>query len=609
MFDNAMRMAFADLEKQKKLPTGLLTAMYGIESNFGRAHDRPGSQYQGPFQLGRDIRRQFGVTNPADWRQSAAAAASYASSNANILRQRLGREPTGQELYMAHQQGAGGASALLAHPNAPAGSLVNPLFVRANGGDPNAPASAFTGRFGSKYDNNLRAVTQGAGPMVPMQPGPVAPGVGGASGSGVPTDVTPNPMHAAMNAPPAAPPVPEQGGGGGFLEALQGLFGGGEGKQSFGDALGNIAGRLGGAGVALMSIDNPQGAAAMAAAIRNNQRAAGKQFRGFAPNGKGLIFTDANGNVEIQPVPEAYQGPKESDTPSGIRTLEILAQRPDLMKLWKETHGEGENSGPALTPEGLDSATELYVSSGGKMGMVGLNKADKTSITNNIAKWAEAHGKTMGDIIANGPKMAGYMSQEREMSRASTRMQTAKAEMDSTLKTLEERAAKLPPELVNGSVPWNMFMQKSAELWNKEGRPELAAYRETIQNAANAYATILARGAAVVPVSMQNRASELFNTHMSPDTIKAVAGTMRDTSDRMMQSMKYSQDNIRAEIAGRPLPHQNVEQDIEKFLTEKRGGPAATSGDIPTVSDKATFDALPSGAEFIGPDGKKRRKN
>lgn len=604
MFDNAMRMAMVEEEKRQHLPSGVLTALYGIESNFGRAADRRGSQFKGPFQLGNAIRRQYGVANPADFYQSMRGAAAYAADNANILRNRLGRDPTGQELYMAHQQGAGGASALLTHPNAPAGSVINPRFVSANGGNPNAPSQALLDLFKGKYDNKLRAVTQGAGPIVPMQPGPVAPGVGGASGSGVPTDVTPNPMHAAMNVPPA----PEQGGGG-FLEALQGLFGGGKGNQSFGNALGNIADRLGGAGVALMSIDNPSGASALAASLRNNQRANGKKPLGLAPNGKGLMFMDANGNVSIEPIPEAYQGPKENDAPSEIRTLEILAQRPDLMKVWKEKHGDGEDSSPALTPDGVNSATELYVSSGGKMGMVGLSKADKTAVTNNLSKWAESHGKTMGDIIANGPKMAGYMSQEREMGRASTRMQTAKAEMDSTLKTLEERAAKLPPELVNGSVPWNMFMQKSAELWNKEGRPELAAYRETIQNAANAYATILARGAAVVPVSMQNRASELFNTYMSPDTIKSVTGTMRDTSDRMMQSMKYSQDNIRAEIAGRALPHPNIEQDIEKFLNEKRGSAPAASGGIPTVSDKAAFDALPSGAEFIGPDGKKRRKN
>lgn len=580
MFDNAMRQAFSSLEKERGLPAGFLTGMAGIESRFGAAPDRRGSQYKGMFQLGNDVRRQFGVTNPADWRQSAAAAAGYASQNAGILRKALGRDPTGHELYMAHQQGAGGSSALLSNPDAPAGSLVNPKFILANGGDPNAPARAFTDMFGSKYDNNLRSATQGATPSAPMQQGMTAPGVGGASGSGIPSDGTPNPMMAAMNSPeaPAAPAAQEQ--------------------PSFGDALGNIAGRLGGVGVALMSIDNPKGAAALASSLKADQRSSSQQFRGFTPNGKGMMFSDANGKVSIQAVPEAYQGPKESDTPSSIRTLEALAQRPDLMKIYKETHGGDEENQTALTPEGVDSATELYVSSGGKMGMVGLNKTDKTAVTNNLAKWAEAHGKTMGDVIANGPKMAGFMSQEREMGRASTRMQTAKSEMDATLKTLEDRASKLPPDLVNGSVPWNKFMQFTTEQLNKEGRPELAAYRETIQNAANAYATILARGAAVVPVAMQNRANELFNSYMSPDTIKGVTGTMRDTSDRMMQSLKFSQENIRSEIAGRPLPHPNIEQDIEGFLQKSSNTPS----DTPAAAGGQTPQSMPEGARQA-PDG------
>lgn len=77
---------------------------------------------------------QYGVKNRYDPYQSALGAAKFMRDNQNYLRQRLGREPTVGELYLAHQQGAGGAVKLLSNPNAQAASIVGNSAVRLNGG-------------------------------------------------------------------------------------------------------------------------------------------------------------------------------------------------------------------------------------------------------------------------------------------------------------------------------------------------------------------------------------------------------------------------------------------------------------------------------------------
>jgi hypothetical protein len=114
----------------------------GIESNHGRAQDRPGSQYKGEYQLG---------TN-----ESKMGMDKLTMQNYNSLKQALGRPPQPHELYLAHQQGAGGASSLLKNPSTPAGQLVSPSHISGNRGNPNAPASSFTNQWKGRYDRQTQ---------------------------------------------------------------------------------------------------------------------------------------------------------------------------------------------------------------------------------------------------------------------------------------------------------------------------------------------------------------------------------------------------------------------------------------------------------------------
>lgn len=90
------------------------------------------------------------------------AALNLARQNSQALQQRLGRAPTPAEVYIAHQQGAGGASALLTAPpevNAIAallGAGVSPRIARLsilnNGGKEDMTAGQFTDMWRQRYE-------------------------------------------------------------------------------------------------------------------------------------------------------------------------------------------------------------------------------------------------------------------------------------------------------------------------------------------------------------------------------------------------------------------------------------------------------------------------
>jgi hypothetical protein len=107
---------------------------------------------KGAFQFTGGTAQRYGLKDPFNYQESADAAARLTADNRDHLGQSLGRPPTDAELYLAHQQGAGGAATLLQHPNVRAGDLVGDQAIRVNGGDPNAPASAFTSMWTAKFN-------------------------------------------------------------------------------------------------------------------------------------------------------------------------------------------------------------------------------------------------------------------------------------------------------------------------------------------------------------------------------------------------------------------------------------------------------------------------
>lgn len=163
---------YTSLEQQYGLPTGYLARTAQIESGGNPNAQNPNSSASGMFQFIDSTAQQYGLTNPMDPVASAQAAARLAADNAAVLRAKLGREPTAAELYLAHQQGAGGALALLTNPGASAASVVGSEAANLNGGQGATAgdmASMWTAKFdGAAAPSNTTVSTMGGAPSGDM---------------------------------------------------------------------------------------------------------------------------------------------------------------------------------------------------------------------------------------------------------------------------------------------------------------------------------------------------------------------------------------------------------------------------------------------------------
>lgn len=142
---------FADLERRYNLPSGYLNRTWQIESASGRNLLNPKSGAAGHFQFMPRTAEQYGLKNPNDLAQSAEAAARLAADNRSIL-QRAGIEnPSASELYLAHQQGAGGATKLLSGADRPAADIVGRKAVEWNAGNTGMTGREFAQSILSKF--------------------------------------------------------------------------------------------------------------------------------------------------------------------------------------------------------------------------------------------------------------------------------------------------------------------------------------------------------------------------------------------------------------------------------------------------------------------------
>ena len=148
---------FDRLEERYALPRGYLSHAAQIESGFNPRSHNELSGADGLFQFTPSTARTYGLRygigpgSTGDPVASAEAAARYAADNQEALRRVLGRDPTAGELYVAHQQGGGGASALMANPDLPAGRVVPARNIALNAGNPRTPASQFVRQWSSKF--------------------------------------------------------------------------------------------------------------------------------------------------------------------------------------------------------------------------------------------------------------------------------------------------------------------------------------------------------------------------------------------------------------------------------------------------------------------------
>lgn len=90
-----------------------------VESGGNARAINPKSGAAGKYQFLPSTAKAYGI-DPMNAEQSEEGVRRFRADNAAVLTGALGRSPTEPEEYLAHQQGAGGASALLRNPDRPA---------------------------------------------------------------------------------------------------------------------------------------------------------------------------------------------------------------------------------------------------------------------------------------------------------------------------------------------------------------------------------------------------------------------------------------------------------------------------------------------------------
>lgn len=152
-FSGPLNEAIDAAAKKHGVDAAAMRIIAQIESGGNPNAKNPRSSAGGPFQFIDATANQMELVNRFDPFEASDAAARLMKSNAGYLRRVLGRDPSPGELYLAHQQGAGGAAKLLANPDAKASNVVGADAVRLNGGRPGMTASQFAKLWIDKAEN------------------------------------------------------------------------------------------------------------------------------------------------------------------------------------------------------------------------------------------------------------------------------------------------------------------------------------------------------------------------------------------------------------------------------------------------------------------------
>ena len=173
----------ANLERKYNLPSGYLARTRQIESGGGVNVYNKNSGAAGEFQFIPSTAKAYGLKNPYDFESAADAAARLAVSNRNVLARSGIENPSAAQLYLAHQQGAGGATKLLAAGDRPATSVVGKNAVLWNAGNESVTGPGFAQQIMAKFEGTQLPKAAAAQQSEPGSLGQFAKDVlGGATG-------------------------------------------------------------------------------------------------------------------------------------------------------------------------------------------------------------------------------------------------------------------------------------------------------------------------------------------------------------------------------------------------------------------------------------------
>jgi hypothetical protein len=376
-------------------------------------------------------------------------------------------------------------------------------------------------------------------------------GEGGGNFSANPSPLNQTPMQSGFQAPASAPQAPPQP----YESAAPQV-------DSIWGRLGNIGNGLTGAGAAIMAINNPAGAAVLSRLARDNKEDPNKwRYAGTTPNGRGMIFQNSAGGVKIDPVPEGYSGPKESDTPSEVRALEMMSKRPDLMETYQQMHPKKGDSkfigeyAPEEAPQ-LKILADLYQRDKGS-----LSRLDQPTRA-KLFKYLGDNGVTGGDIAAGQVEQTSNLAAGRKLGQTGVQMDI----FSETFRGGVEQALKASADVPRGDwKAWNTVMGMAKD---QISDPKWRGLNVATQTAIREYAKAL-NPSGQPTVSDMEHARQLLSSVDGPEAYKAALDMMAAEVGRTHERLRGLKQNFKEDISGRKDTQSTPEEALAKSETKR----------------------------------------
>jgi len=224
------------------------------------------------------------------------------------------------------------------------------------------------------------------------------------------------------------------------------------------------------------------------------------------------------------------------------------------------------------------------------------NQAAQAKIADAVTREMRAQNKTPEEINAGKARFQSYMSAHRTLGTREANLAIAVEELKKFI-PLAQKASDAVPR--TDFVPLNILMKKGRDQWS----PEQAAFAAQNRAVINAFAQVSSRGAPTVHSTEE--AEILLNTAKTPEMYKATLKALMQEAEAASKAPITVRDEMGEEMA-RKKPDKTVAP-LGNTPSAVIPGDTAAGSPVQIKSDD-DYNKLKSGAMFIGPDGKLRRK-
>jgi hypothetical protein len=205
------------------------------------------------------------------------------------------------------------------------------------------------------------------------------------------------------------------------------------------------------------------------------------------------------------------------------------------------------------------------------------------ALRREVMKQEREAGGTGADIAAANVSFQGEKAAARTGATKATNVGMAVTEAQQTFPLVRQASAALPRTEFPGV---NRALQAAQ---TGSGDPRVIALGTALNTSVNAYARAISPSGTPT-VSDKEHARELLNTASTPEQLNAVLSMMEKEMAAASKAPTEVMNRQKARVSGREAPS------------------ASDTGAPVRISSDSEYNNLPSGAEFIAPDGSHRKK-